>query len=90
MPYVLLAITHLGIAGSILLTILIFWIPVQEIRYALPISSVPSSPVLLAIAGKVWLAMCHALYYTTCFSHLPTSLLDGDLIPPPFIPTVLL
>lgn len=74
MLLVLLAITHLGISDSILLTILIFWIPVQKIRYALYMPPLLSNPVLLAMARKFWLALRHVLCYTTCFLHSPTSL----------------
>lgn len=62
----------LGIADSLLLIITIFWIPVQEIGYILPISPLSSSSVQL-----LWpetLAMCGVLHNTTCISHLPTSL----------------
>lgn len=70
---ILLATTHLGISHSIMLTTFIFWIPVQEIRYALYMPSLPSNPMLLSMARKFWLALCHVLHNTICFSYSPTS-----------------
>lgn len=71
---ILLATTHLGISHSIMLTTFIFWIPVQEIRYALYMPSLPSNPMLLSMARKFWLALCHVLHNAICFSYSPTSL----------------